>query len=460
MTLQRNFTMASYKYDSTDRSALIQFYDGQRRRRGIRLHDVPASFADRFHRLVIALNDAQRTGSGLDRHSAQFMSELSDVFFDKLVKVDLTEPRPAPEPASEVIPDEPAGITLSDFLTDYLQCRTDVKTSTRLIYQQVQSNLLKFLGASRELTSITQGDVVDFGRWMKKTGYSRTTIDRQLSFCRTIFADAVRHELLTRNPFDEFRKPLRGLVSRNNRERQHIIDRDTIDRVLDACPDAEWRCLVALSRFGGLRCPSETLSLCWSHIDWQRERIQIPCPKLEHIEGHGTREIPLFAGLRPHLEACWDAAEPGSKFVISRHRPPVLKSGAGWANANLRTMLEKIINRAGLTPWPRLFHNLRASRQTELADRFPSHVVCAWMGNSEAVAREHYLQVQDSHFDRAVSVMPQVMLSGAESGRTGQKPENRQSPQLKAIQRETATYESMRPFTMVEGGLEPPTCGL
>ena len=29
---------------------------------------------------------------------------------------------------------------------------------------------------------------------------------------------------------------------------------------------------------------------------------------------------------------------------------------------------EKIIVKAGLTPWPRLFHNLRSSRQTELQE--------------------------------------------------------------------------------------------
>lgn len=43
-----------------------------------------------------------------------------------------------------------------------------------------------------------------------------------------------------------------------------------------------------------------------------------------------------------------------------------------------------------------------ASRQTELEEEFPSHVVCAWMGNSERVARRHYLQVTDEHFAKAV----------------------------------------------------------
>jgi hypothetical protein len=77
---------------------------------------------------------------------------------------------------------------------------------------------------------------------------------------------------------------------------------------------------------------------------------------------------------------------------------------------NLRTRFHKIIERAGLVPWERSFHNLRATRQTELEDRFPSHVVCAWLGNTEAVARKHYLQVRDEHFEQA------ALQSAAKSG--------------------------------------------
>jgi len=38
---------------------------------------------------------------------------------------------------------------------------------------------------------------------------------------------------------------------------------------------------------------------------------------------------------------------------------------------------------------PKLFQNLRSTRETELMETYPAHVVCAWIGNSEAVARKH-----------------------------------------------------------------------
>lgn len=76
-----------------------------------------------------------------------------------------------------------------------------------------------------------------------------------------------------------------------------------------------------------------------------------------------------------------------------------------------------LIRKAGLTPWPRIYHNLRASRQTELAATFPSHVVCAWLGNSESIATAHYLQVTDADFERASAAR-----SGAADSKVMQMP--------------------------------------
>ena len=91
-----------------------------------------------------------------------------------------------------------------------------------------------------------------------------------------------------------------------------------------------------------------------------------------------------------------------SPFVIVRYRE---------ATQNLGTTFRKIVNRAGLKPWPKLFQNLRSTRQTELSEEFPSHAVCEWIGNSERVAKEHYLQLTDAHFEKASQVPPEKMVA-------------------------------------------------
>ena len=95
-------------------------------------------------------------------------------------------------------------------------------------------------------------------------------------------------------------------------------------------------------------------------------------------------------------------------MVDGNHRDAA-NTPSGWRNCNLRTQFERLVKRAGLQPWPRLFHAMRASRETELAKEYPIHVVTAWLGNTPRIAMKHYLQVTDADFERAAQ-------DGAESG--------------------------------------------
>jgi hypothetical protein len=103
------------------------------------------------------------------------------------------------------------------------------------------------------------------------------------------------------------------------------------------------------------------------------------------------------------------APTPGEAAVKTGPRPFLSNDDLFAAlRVNLWTQLERIIRRAGLQPWPKLFHNLRATRETELAESFPIHVVCAWIGNSSAIAAKHYLQVTEEHFGRAINGGAQI----------------------------------------------------
>ncbi len=94
---------------------------------------------------------------------------------------------------------------------------------------------------------------------------------------------------------------------------------------------------------------------------------------------------PLFDRLRPYLDAAWEAAQEGQTHVIPENLYlPAANGPSGWVNCNLRTTFEKIVRRAGLEPWPRLFHALRASWETDLAREYPITTVCRWIGNTVA----------------------------------------------------------------------------
>ena len=59
--------------------------------------------------------------------------------------------------------------------------------------------------------------------------------------------------------------------------------------------------------------------------------------------------------------------------------------------------------RAGLDFWPRLFHAIRASRETELVQQFPVQCVTTWLGNTPKVALKHYLMVTEEQFEKAIT---------------------------------------------------------
>ena len=340
----------------------------------------------------------------------QWVKDLKPTLAKKLARVGLI---PNPEPK--------AAIKLGEHLANYFAKRTDVKESTLTNWRHTRRCLLAFFGADRLLSSITPGDARDWERWLKSgesrenryahrkatEGLSPNTIRKRVSNAKQFFEDAVSRDLLRKNPF----LGLKGTVG-SNRERDHFIDREAASKVLNACPNAQWRLLFALSRYGGLRCPSEHLALTWDDVNWADGKILVRSPKTEHHEGKGSRWVPIFPELRPYLEQVWEEAEPGTRCVITQYRTK---------NTNLRTQLERIIRAAGLKPWPKLFQNLRASRATELASEHPAHVAAAWLGHSTLVANKHYWQVTDSDFARATATAPEPCKSGAARARGGSR---------------------------------------
>lgn len=269
--------------------------------------------------------------------------------------------------------------------------KPSAKSATLLVYKRAERLLIAHFGADCNLGDVTEQDAIDFSEALRAQGKAEATIRRMCSVARMLFKAAVRGRLIMHNPFDV--EAVETTVW-GNADRFQFIPAEWIQRIINVCPDDEWRALVILSRFACLRCPSEDLSLKWGHVNWEQGTMAVPSPKTAHHEGKGVRVVPLFPEVREILQRLFDVAPGGQEFIITRYRR---------TNANLRTQFERIITSAGLNPWPRLFHNLRASRQTELSAIHPEHVVCKWLGNSEAVAREHYLHSVDADLAKAIS---------------------------------------------------------
>ncbi len=368
---------------STDRNGnrRILFTGANRQRKIIYLGGVSMKTARTVKTHVENLVDALFGGHAPAPETSEWVGSRDTVLYEKLAAVGLV-------PVREAVQAEGQIVALGEFLDQYIKGRTDIKPSTRCNLEQVRRNLLDYFGAERLLAAITPGDADEFRvNLLGKLG--ENTVRRNCGRAKQFFQAAIRKRLIQENPFGD----MKGCAVKANAARMYFVTREEADAVLAACPDAQWRLLFALARFGGVRVPSEALLLRWGDVDWERNRITVHSPKTEHHEGKETRLVPLFPELRKYLQEVWDLPETtGTEFLITRYR-----SG----NANLRTQLERIIRRAGLEPWAKPFQNCRSTRETELAKDYPIHVVCAWIGNTQAVAAKHYLQVRDEDFERA-----------------------------------------------------------
>ena len=355
----------------------IQFMAGDGSRRTIRLGKATVRQAEA---IKIKIEQLALTATGItgvmDEATAAWLTGLDVKMYNKLAVAGLVGRRESTQ--------------LGPFLDAYITERHDVKQGTKNTYRLVSNNLTAFFGNDKLLRDVTPGECDQYRLHLVGLGLADNTVRRRCGVARQFFRVAVRRKLIPSNPLEDLKTTVQS-----NPARLYFIRRVEAHKVLDACPDAQWRLLFALSRYGGLRCPSEHIMLRWSDIDWEHGRMLVRSPKTEHHKGHESRLVPLFPELVPYLREAFEQAEPGTEYVITRYRRP---------NSNLRSQLERIIIKAGLKPWPKLFQNLRSTRETELVERWPEHVVCAWIGNSKAVAREHYLQVTDEHFEQAAKI--------------------------------------------------------
>lgn len=235
--------MASIANDPNGRKR-IQFVAPDGSRKTLRLGKCDRKGAESILRHVEALLGAKIGGQPMPRDTAVWLSEIGTELLKKLAGVGLAK---LPERAK-----------IEDFLDRFISIRiSTLKHSTILNLEQAKNKLIEYFGKDREISTITQFDAEAFASNLHAK-YAPATAGRTIRRAKQFFSAALRNKLVDENVFSVVKSS-----SRINKDRQFHVDREIIHRVIEAAPDPEWRLLIALSRFGGLRCPSEHLELRW-----------------------------------------------------------------------------------------------------------------------------------------------------------------------------------------------------
>ena len=379
----------------------------------VRLGQIAKRQAESVKTRVELLVAARITGTAPDAETSQWIAARDEGLLAKLAAVGLI--------------DGPKRSTLGEFLKDYIAGRQALVDADKLskrtlgIDKLTSDCLCEFFGLHKSLRDISEGDASDFRNWLLTSGsrpakrcgpanvvrrrgpLDEPTVRKRCAIASRFLRYAKDHDLIHRNPFDSVAK-----ANIAGDKKAFISDADA-RKVMAALPDTQWQLLFALARWGGLRIGSEVRELTWGDIDWAGRLIHIRSPKTKRYQGRETRLIPLFPELAPLLGKRFEEAAEGETAVL-----PML---VGKSDAALRDPMIRAITNAGLIVWPKLWVNLRSTRETELSERHPMKTVCAWIGNSEAIASKHYLQVPAEHYSLATGEQAvNEMLSGRKSG--------------------------------------------
>ena len=214
----------------------IQFIAADHSRKTIRLGKISQRLAESVKIRVEALVSRQITGGSLDRDTSAWLTKISDELRDKLARVGLVDAYEA--------------ITLQQAIDAFKQKRGGaVKPQTRVNWGHTFRNLLEHFGPNRRVTSVSVRDADLWRAYLVELGLATATVNKRVRNAKMLFQDAVRNGWIASSPFEDLKAPVIASAHKQ------FIDKKTIANVLEQAPDTQWRLLIALARYGGLRHP-------------------------------------------------------------------------------------------------------------------------------------------------------------------------------------------------------------
>lgn len=321
---------------------------------------------------------------------------------------------------------EPDTLTLGGLVGLYREKRFPrLAESTQRQRSQAFRVLFCYFSPESPADSLTAADA----EWLRDQelakGLAEATVRKRCGDLKEAYDLAIRAERLTKNPFRCDSVPTAAVAIRQD-DTAHVETAVAL-KVLDRLPNAEWRLLFALARWGGIRVPSEVQNLRWSDVLWDLDRIRIESPKTKR-HGKSERQLPLWPALREPLADAYELADHPAEFVLPsfRHR----------TGESLRKPLMKAIRLAGETPWPNLWKSLRSTRATELVRDLglPNYRAVAYLGyivGIVGIADRHYRKLTDEDYRRdSEAVEPAAPIAAPRgTARTCKDLQNAESPE-------------------------------
>lgn len=227
-------------------------------------------------------------------------------------------------------------------------------------------------------------------RTVKGKGLAPATAAGHVRYVKAAYKRALHRGLVAINPFD-------GVTSTPPHVEHDWADisEAQVEAMVAACPTPQWKALIGLCAWAGLR-RGEAMALTRADIKWEARKLVVRNIKTGSRTGRFSREVYL----EPKLERLLlDVSEAITEDRIANVGDNNLhRTMLGYRDRKQGKCYKGILEAAGVPRYRKPFHTLRKNRATTWRAAYPEHVVDAWLGHGPEVAREHYAKVPESYY--------------------------------------------------------------
>lgn len=261
--------------------------------------------------------------------------------------------------------------SLASWTARYLSLRAgELAPQTLAIQRRAIDRLIQHFGPDQPLAKIDRAMAATWAAELTGATASRRIYIR---CAKVIFSKAVELDMLTINPFSR----INGTSPTVDKDWQYLAPAD-IAKIMEHS-DTKWQTMIGLCRWAGLR-KGEAQRLTWADIDLDARMIHVRHDG-EQTTKKRARDVPMTPQLHDILIARFAEAQPEERNAI------------GLPANNIDRGMRLIVKRAGMRPWPKIFHTLRKNCETDWLQAHPVMAVCEWLGHDPAVASKHYHKI-------------------------------------------------------------------
>lgn len=308
-------------------------------------------------------------------------------------------------------------ISLADYLTHWIRNkRQEVKTNTSTQYQAlIDTKILPKLG-DRRLNELRRKDIDDFYLALLEEGVGKPTIRYTHRVLRAALEDAVRDELLLKNPAGNVRPP------RYDPPEMQLLEEHQVSLFLQAAQDSRFAAIYHLAITTGLR-QSELLGLQWTDIKWQARTIHI-VRQVTRVSGQGYVTFTPKTNTGKRVVKVGDVSLDMLRRHYARQQEERAFAGNQWEDrglvfasmrgtpldrSNLRKDFHTILESTGL---PKIrFHDLRHTAASIMLNRgIPILSVSRMLGHSKpSVTLDIYGHLMVGMLDSVADLMDDLV---------------------------------------------------